>query len=171
VAGDFNNDGNYDFVAVVRGDGTATSPGGVQISLGNGAGTFKTGANYLTGANALSVTVADLNKDGNLDLVVCGSGTSAISVLLGDGMGTFQATAAQPMAGQGPVTVIAADFNNDGNLDLGVANEDGTVSIFLGNGKGSFQAAMNFPAGEDCTYPGRRRLQRRWESGPGGNQP
>ncbi len=152
AAGDFNNDGNYDFVAVVVGDETAAHPGGVQIFLGNGDGTFKTGKSYVTGANALHVTVADLNRDGNLDLVVSGDGTSAIGVLLGNGDGTFQATAATPMAGQGPVTVIAADFNNDKKLDLGVANEDGTVSIFLGNGDGSFQTAMNFPCGADCAF-------------------
>ena len=45
--GDFNNDGNYDFVAVVVGDQTAAHPGGVQIFLENDEGTFKTGASYL----------------------------------------------------------------------------------------------------------------------------
>jgi hypothetical protein len=153
ATGDFNKDGNYDFAAVVVGDETAANPGGVQIFLGNGDGTFKTGKSYATGANALHVAVADLNSDGNLDLVVSGDGTSAISVLLGNGDGTFRATPATPMAGQGPVGVIAADFNNDKILDLGVANEDGTVSIFLGKGDGSFQTPMSSPCGADCVYP------------------
>src|SRR5580698_4559598 len=62
AAGDFNNDGNYDFVAVLTGDGT--HPGGVQIYLGNGAGTFNSVATYSTGMYASNATVADLNKDG-----------------------------------------------------------------------------------------------------------
>jgi hypothetical protein len=143
AAGDFNNDGNYDFVAVVS--------GGVQIFLGNGAGAFKSVATYNTAA-AGSVTVADLNQDGKLDLVVCGFGSSAVTVLLGNGNGTFQATAATPMAGQNPSSVIAADFNRDQKLDLAVANLDGTVSIFLGDGNGSFQPAMSFRAGVYCTF-------------------
>ena len=152
LTGDFNNDGKYDFAAVEVGDETSQNPGGVQIFLGNGDGTFKTGETYLTGANALHATAADLNNDGKLDLVVCGDGTSAISVLLGNGDGTFHATAATPMAGQGPVSVVAADFNNDKKLDLAVSNEDGTVSIFLGNGDGSFQNAIGASCGLDCAY-------------------
>ncbi len=152
AAGDFNKDGNYDFVAVVSGDGTAQNPGGVQIFLGNGAGTFKNVASYVTGAYAESVTVADLNKDGKLDLAVCGFGSSAVTVLLGNGDGTFHPAAATPMAGPNPTAVIAADFNNDQKLDLAVSDFDGTVSIFLGNGDGSFQTAMNFPAGSNCGF-------------------
>ncbi len=98
------------------------------------------------------MTVADLNKDGKLDLVVSGSGTSAVTVLLGNGDGTFHAAAATLTAGEDPGTVIAADLNHDQKLDLAVANLDGTVSIFLGNGDGSFQTAMNFRAGAYCTF-------------------
>ena len=152
AAADFNNDGNYDFVAVVAGDGTAQNPGGVQIFLGNGAGSFKNIASYVTGAGAATVTIADVNKDGKLDLVVCGYGTSAVSVLLGNGDGTFHATPASPEAGQNPSTVIAADFNNDQKPDLAVSNLDGTVSIFLGNGDGTFGTAMNFPAGSNLGF-------------------
>ncbi len=91
--------------------------------------------------------------------MVCGDGTSAISVLLGNGDGTFHATAATPMAGQGPVSVVAADFNNDKKLDLAVSNEDGTVSIFLGNGDGSFQNAISASCGTGLRLLGRGGLQ------------
>ncbi len=50
LTGDFNNDGKYDFAAVEVGDETSQNPGGVQIFLGNGDGTFKTGETYLTGS-------------------------------------------------------------------------------------------------------------------------
>jgi hypothetical protein len=74
------------------------------------------------------------------------SGT--VSVLLGNGDGTFQA-ARSFAAGSGPASVAVGDFNGDGHLDVAVANEvsSGTVSVLLGNGDGTFQAARGFAAG------------------------
>lgn len=152
AAGDFNKDGKIDYAAVFSSGAAEGSPGGVEIFLGNGAGAFAAGDSYITGQNALEVTVADLNKDGNLDLVVSGDGTSSISVLLGKGDGSFTA-AASPVAGQGPVGTLAADVNNDKNLDLVTANEDGTIWVFLGNGDGTFQTGHSFQCGSDCVYP------------------
>ena len=75
---------------------------------------------------------ADLNGDGKLDLAVANPTANTISVLLGNGDGTFQSAVAYP-AGQAPQSLVVADFNGDGRPDIAAANYSGTVSIFLGN--------------------------------------
>ena len=73
-----------------------------------------------------------------------------MSVLLGNGNGTFQA-AVNYGAGSSPYSVAVGDFNGDGKADLAVANDgSNNVSVLLGNGNGTFQAAVNYAAG---TYP------------------
>jgi hypothetical protein len=70
-----------------------------------------------------------------------------VSVLLGNGDGTFQA-ARNFAAGNRPWSVAVGDFNGDGIPDLAVANSySNNVSVLLGNGDGTFQAARNFAAG------------------------
>src|SRR5439155_5003774 len=85
---------------------------------------------------------------------------NALSVLLGNGDGTFQAPRNFPV-GTGPVSVTVGDFNGDGRLDLVVANwctvasgcnTGDTVSVLLGNGDGTFQAAQNFLAGRGVAF-------------------
>jgi hypothetical protein len=104
------------------------------------------------------VAVGDFNGDGHLDVVVTGSdnnGNGRVSILLGNGDGTFQAAQNFPV-GIYPGSVAVGDFNGDGRLDVVVTGSDnngnGRVSILLGNGDGTFQAAQNFPAAG--TYPG-----------------
>ena len=65
---------------------------------------------------------------------------NTVSVLLGNGDGTFQAHVDYP-TGQAPTSVTIGDFNGDGKLDLAVINQDdNTVSILLGNGDGTFES-------------------------------
>ncbi len=150
AVGDFNRDGKLDLaVANYRG-------ADVTVLLGNGDGTFQAPASYSTGSGSapLSVAVGDFNRDGKLDLVVgkftcpnnpCGN----LSVLLGNGDGTFQA-GVDYNAGFEPTSVAVADFNNDGKLDLAVADiSSAHVNILLGNGDGTFQASVNYNAGAD----------------------
>jgi hypothetical protein len=94
------------------------------------------------------VAVGDFNGDGLLDLAVADYGSNSVSVLLGNGDGSFQV----PLnfaAGSKPASVAVGDFNGDGQLDLAVANYvfGGSVSVLLGNGDGTFQAPLNFDAG------------------------
>ena len=94
-----------------------------------------------------SAAVADFDGDGKLDVVVANSGSSNVSVFLGNGNGTFQA-AANYAVGTNPDSVAVGDFNGDGKLDLAVANTgSNNVTILLGNGNGTFQPAVNYPAG------------------------
>ncbi len=104
----------------------------------------------------------DFNKDGNSDLAVADSGSAGVSILLGNGDGTYQNPVNYP-AGNSPRYVAVRDFNRDGKLDLAVVNyNDSTVSILLGNGDGTFQAPVNpYAVSTNPVSSGGRRLQRR----------
>ena len=84
------------------------------------------------------LVAGDFNGDGHLDLAVDQGNSNDISVLLGNGDGTFQAPKTFA-AGLPPVALVAVDFNGDGRLDLAVANpNDNEISVLLGNGDGTF---------------------------------
>ena len=92
-----------------------------------------------------AVAVADLNGDGKLDLAVANNGSNNVSVLLGNGNGTF-AAAQNFITGTEPRSVAVADLNGDGKPDLAVASYgDGTVSVLLGNGNGTFRPPRTSP--------------------------
>ena len=141
AAGDFNHDGNPDIAVGNQGSKN------ISILLGNGDGTFQSASSYAASASTqskpVSVTVADVNGDGNPDLLVP-DGLANIGVLLGAGDGTF-ATASFYPAGIAPSYVAAADFHRSGRLDLAVASAAaGTVSILPGNGDGTFGASFSY---------------------------
>jgi hypothetical protein len=92
------------------------------------------------------VAVGDFDSDGNLDLAVANNYSNDMSVLLGNGDGTFQTARTFP-AGRAPASVAVGDFNGDGRLDLAGTSFDANVNVFLGNGDGSFQSARNFGVG------------------------
>jgi len=122
---------------------------GLFISLGyptnSRAVDFAAAVNYPVGANPTGVVVGDFNGDGKPDIAVANSVDGSVSILLGNGDGTFKA-ATVFTAGIGPSSIAIGDFNNDGKLDLAVFKQgDGTsvagaVSILLGKGDGTFQA-------------------------------
>ena len=142
---DLTGSGHADLVLA---DGSANQ---VTILLGNGDGTFQQPVSYAAGSFPRSVVVGDFRGDGHVDIAVADEaglgGDSGVSVLLGDGDGTFQpavfyATAAFPSY------LALGDFQGNGILDLATASQGGhTVSVLLGNGDGTFQAATQVDAG------------------------
>jgi hypothetical protein len=154
AAGDFNGDGKLDLVTANWCGAGPSCPnqGSVSVLLGKGDGTFRPRVDYGAGISSGAVVVGDFNRDRKLDLAVvnfCGSdprcdSPGSVSILLGNGDGTFQAHVDYPV-GKGPLWAAVADFNRDGIPDLAVTNgSDNTVSILLGNGDGTFQPPMNY---------------------------
>jgi hypothetical protein len=145
AVGDFNGDGKLDVVTA------NANSNNISILLGNGDGTLQDAVNYPVGMEPEWVAMGDFNRDGKLDLVVTNTNASAtgnVSVLLGNGDGTFQ-PAVNYMAGRNPESVATGDFDMDGKLDLAVVNATTSdVSILLGNGDGTFQTAVNHPVGD-----------------------
>ena len=93
------------------------------------------------------MAIADVNGDGNPDLVTANLASSDVSVLRGNGDGTFRTPQRFP-TGVDPVFVAIADVNGDGRLDLVVANSlSNDISVLRGNGNGTFQTHQPFTAG------------------------
>jgi hypothetical protein len=104
-------------------------------------------AGYATAGRSYALAVGDFNGDGKPDLAVANYVLGTISVLLGNGNGTFQPHVDYATGGY-PESVAVGDFNNDGKLDLVVANNgSNTVSILLGNGDGTFQPQVEYATG------------------------
>ncbi len=164
---DLNGDGVPDLVVAnycqgLDPDGDCAGYGEVAVLLGNGDGTLQPGVTYSTGAYyAYSVAIGDVNGNGIPDLVVANwcqslnqngdcTGDGEVSVLLGNGDGTFQPAVTYDSGGFYATSVAIGDLNGDGKLDLAVTNAGenggniGSVSVLLGNGDGTFQSAVSY---------------------------
>ncbi|MHB8644872.1 MAG: FG-GAP repeat domain-containing protein [Thermomicrobiales bacterium] len=141
VAGDFNGDRKTDVAIVNSNDNT------VSVLLGNGNGTFTPAAGSpITVGNApVALAVGDFNRDGKLDLAVVNQNSGNVSVLLGNGNGTFTPAAGSPIPVGNSVDIAVGDFNGDGKPDLAIVTPGLGVTILLGNGSGGFSLAPGSP--------------------------
>jgi hypothetical protein len=156
TVGDFNRDTRLDVVVANYGADnyySATVASTVSVLLGNGDGTFQPPQTFEAGSGPHGIAVADVNRDGILDLAVANLGpypvrATTAAVLLGLGNGAF----APPLfydAGHALTGVASGDFNRDGSPDLALSSgDDATVSVLVGNGDGTFQPKVSFGAGE-----------------------
>jgi hypothetical protein len=148
VISDVNGDAKLDLL-VTNGGGAESSVG---VLLGNGDGSFQPTVAYGSGGGfALSLVIADVNRDKKPDLVVTNVYSNTIGVLLGNGDGTFQPAVAYDSGGQGIVSLVVTDVNNDGSPDLVVTNcglvfcpGNGEVGVLLGNSDGTFRPAVAY---------------------------
>jgi hypothetical protein len=161
--GDFNRDGNLDFLVFTDDNAGWTIDDDVYEFLGNGDGTFQPG--QLLFSHFGPMVVADVNNDGYPDIVnmLFPRSTTEVpqpvqfSIYIGQSDGTFTLTntytpygyfGTLPQEPDFPVDTtyapMVADFNGDGNLDIaafqqiGTGNIDTFVQLMLGNGDGTF---------------------------------
>jgi hypothetical protein len=152
AVGDLNGDGNLDLVTTsLLADGSRA----VELLLGKGTGTFQAPISLTPGTRSESVAIGDFTGDGKLDLVLVDRFNNTVSVLPGNGDGTFGSILTTPV--ENPVAGLGGpalgDFFNDGKLSLAVTTGLGTVSVLRGNGDGTFQAQVDYLVGAHGTEP------------------
>jgi hypothetical protein len=138
---DVNRDGNPDIIVANTADET------VSILLGDGKGHFTPapGSPFPCEKSPNDIAVADMNRDGNPDLVIANTETPYITILLGDGKGGFKPSPHSPFATQSYPHVhgiAVADFNGDGKLDVATDSWGrDQILMLLGDGAGN----LNLP--------------------------
>jgi hypothetical protein len=151
AVGDLDGDGYLDMVS-----GSETqqlfqfgSAASASSFLGKGDGTFATKASFPvanpTGVSGWYSAVADLNRDGVLDLVTTSPVQDSITVRQGTGDGSFL-TGTDYVMGAGPAGIVLADLNADGIPDIATAGQmDSVVSLRFGIGDGTFGERTALP--------------------------
>ncbi|MEU4153599.1 FG-GAP-like repeat-containing protein [Streptomyces sp. NPDC026659] len=167
VIRDVNGDGHKDVVSqdsrgkvalVWLGDGSGALGAGAAVQLNPTSGCDTTSDNPCVARFPTDVAVGDFDEDGKPDLVTSNANTNNVSVVLGDGDGTFGAATQFGLGGgTNPQGIAAADLSGDGHLDLVTANlSTGTLSVLPGDGHGGFGAASSVSAG--MTLPSKLKL-------------
>jgi hypothetical protein len=151
ASGDFNGDGQFDFVT----DNYVNPSVGITVYLSRPDGTLSPGVNYGSGGGYMSVTVADFNQDGKLDVAVADILAGLVRIFSGNGDGTFALGGqfATDSSNNLPEAVVTGDFNHDGYFDLAVLNygswsqiqSNYNVAVLLNNHAGGFTLSANYP--------------------------
>ena len=152
IAADLNGDGRLDLAGL-------GPPPSAAVLLSTGDGTFGPRTQFPVADFAQDLAAGDFTGDGLQDLVVSlNSATSSLSLLRGNGNGTFQAPVNFPnTTNLDSPAVVATDLDNNGTLDVVVAHSIGcftapcvvgrTISVMLGNGNGTFQPTREIDVG------------------------
>jgi FG-GAP-like repeat/Abnormal spindle-like microcephaly-assoc'd, ASPM-SPD-2-Hydin len=140
---DFNGDGKLDIVK-------ATQTGIINVVLGNGDGTFQQAPAFQIPSilNTESALVGNFNGDGKLDLAFASQSSDVVTILFGNGDGTFKGHIeySVPSVSNNVNFMLAADFNGDGALDMALADfGNAEVSVFVNRPIAAFAPrALNF---------------------------
>ncbi|MBM3977157.1 MAG: VCBS repeat-containing protein [Planctomycetes bacterium] len=149
---DFNHDGRPDLIARVA---NFQGANGVVLRLGDGAGGFGPQIHLPAPKSTRSFGCADMNNDGDLDVVACQDDNfdPAVAVWLGNGDGTF-ASVPGSLTGQRMRNLDLADINGDGKVDLAQSDESlfATISVLSGDGAGGFALPTQFGVGVPCKW-------------------
>ena len=161
AVGDINGDGRADLVVSGLDPQFYSSPNklrGARVYRGNADGSFSAPLLLAPPAGILygPIAIGDMNKDGKPDLVLAGATASLdpqVSVLPGNGDGTFGAASVFPLLGGQVITaVIVADFSFDGNPDLMVLRDSDTTEVLHGDGTGKIAAETALAIAGSATY-------------------
>ncbi len=137
AVGDLNGDGWLDLVTVNPGLNTRF-PGAVEVRLNTGRGAFRNAPDVEPGLDVRAVVLADVDGDGDLDLLLANADDNAVQTCLNDGKGRFR-TRATTRVGASPASVAVGDVDGDGDLDVVTANYyDSTLSVRRNDGRGVF---------------------------------
>jgi VCBS repeat protein len=124
---DLNGDGRADIVA------THHEINAMTVMIGDGRGGFTeiNGSPFDFGVSLFQLIIADVNRDGAMDVVAIKG--DSIRVFVGDGRGAFKPAASIPV-GPGAWRMAAADLNGDGAVDIVTSNSEGnSLSVLLGS--------------------------------------
>ena len=155
VTGDWDADGDMD-LAIAHSDGSIeeaprVDTDSVTILKNDGNGGFQTKKRYPITRNSASIYAADVDGDGDVDLIVPNSHIGATATILrNDGSGLFNDKVILP-TDYGPIAAFSSDVDNDGDMDVLIANDgwahgggtDGSVAIFKNGGNG-FQTKVDY---------------------------
>ncbi|CAB1063600.1 hypothetical protein D1BOALGB6SA_8383 [Olavius sp. associated proteobacterium Delta 1] len=138
-AADVNGDGHMDIVAA---NATSATQGGIQVWLGDGKGHWPVETGPTINGMYMDILTADINHDGNLDLIGAGWGTyGSLRVWLGDGTGKWSST--KPLENGSFYGLSIGDLNADGNFDIFAGSYRRGVRIFVGDGRGNFSKILS----------------------------
>jgi len=157
AAGDVDGDGDLDVVAA------STAAGIVTVGFNGGATaaipyTFTRTGTVSVGTQPTTVQLADVDSDGDLDLLTSCAGTNSVSIRLNNGVGGFSGTTSVAV-GAAPADLALGDVDGDGDIDLLTCNSgDGTLSIRLNSGTGAFSSTATTLALPPGSTPNALRL-------------
>ncbi len=132
VAADFDGDSDADVVM---------SGSSLWLLTNSGTGTFAVGGNLGSAIGLIVSDVADVDADGDVDILALQGSTSSVVVLANQGTGTFAPQAAQPTGIASPTVVLGADMDGDGDVDVVCAGRL-EVQVLLNDGSGSFAGTV-----------------------------
>jgi Bacterial Ig-like domain (group 3)/FG-GAP-like repeat len=140
---DFNHDAKPDLAIAVGGNHDWY----IEVALGQGTGSFNAPVHYVSGYDPSSIDAADVDDDGNLDLLAACTAGSSVTVLRGNADGTFD-PAEFFLSGPSAWKIAVADFDRDGEDDFVTADYNdallGALSFVRGNGDGTFDTYRSF---------------------------